>query len=172
MADGHRGVQPAATSPAARAASRGAFTLALNACGATNDKRCRHRSAASKPSAPAPKPKRGANHGTDRAHDTKVDGTGQIPAFGRPLLEGDDPRDPRGRRWGLDTLLTTLVLASAAGGRSLAQAETLTADLSPGAKRLTAIARRVPDSTLRETACRLDPAELRRSPWRPSTLRY
>jgi len=74
-----------------------------------------------------------------------------------------DPRDPRGRRWGLDTLLATLVLASAAGCRSLAEAETLTADLSPGARRLTAIPRRVPDTTLRETACRLDPAQLRRS---------
>jgi hypothetical protein len=77
--------------------------------------------------------------------------------------EVEDPRDARGRRWGLDTLLTTLVLASAAGCRSLAEAETLTADLSQGARRLTGIPRRVPDTTLRETACRLDPAELRRS---------
>ena len=74
-----------------------------------------------------------------------------------------DPRDARGRRWGLDILLTTLELASAAGGRSLAEAETLTADLSPSARRLTAIPRRVPDTTLRETACRLDPEQLRRS---------
>ena len=37
--------------------------------------------------------------------------------------EVEDPRDPRGVRWGLDTLLTALVVASAAGCRSLAEAE-------------------------------------------------
>ena len=74
-----------------------------------------------------------------------------------------DPRDPRGQRWGLDTLLTTLVVALVTGGRSLAQAETLTAELTAAARRLLCIDRRVPDTTLRETACRLDPAQLRRS---------
>ena len=47
----------------------------MNTRGATNDNRCTQQ--------------RGANHGTDRAHDTNDDGTGQIPASTRPL-EGDD----------------------------------------------------------------------------------
>ena len=77
------------------------------------------------------------------------------------LDEVADPRDPRGQRWELPTLLTTLVVALTAGCRSLAQAETLTAELSSTARRLLGIDRRVPDTTLRETACRLDPAQLR-----------
>ena len=77
------------------------------------------------------------------------------------LDEVADPRDPRGQRWKLPTLLTTLVVALTAGCRSLAQAETLTAELSSAARQLLGIDRRVPDTTLRETACRRDPGRLR-----------
>jgi len=81
----------------------------------------------------------------------------------------NDPRDPRGQRWELDTLLTALLAALAVGCKSLVEAETFTADLSPAGKRLLGIPRRVPDTTLRETACRLDPAALR--PVLHSTIR-
>ena len=136
---------------------------AMNARRPTNDKRCRA-------------PERGHQTNARRCptHNNEVQIMAQNARMTRTMAgllksrlpdarldEVADPRDPRGQRWGLPTLLTTLVVALTAGGRSLAQAEMLTAELSSAARRLLGIDRRVPDTTLRETACRLDPGQLR-----------
>lgn len=73
-----------------------------------------------------------------------------------------DPRGRRGRRWKLPALLTSALVTLLAGARSTADAEQLTAKLSPAMRRRLRIARRVPDTTLRDTLCALDPDEMRR----------
>lgn len=71
-----------------------------------------------------------------------------------------DPRDPRGVRWSLPTLLQTAMWGMLTIGRSLRATEELSEDLAGSGKRLR-IPRRVPDSTLGDTLCRLDSGELR-----------
>jgi hypothetical protein len=71
-----------------------------------------------------------------------------------------DPRDPRGVRWSLPTLLCTAVLGLLTVARSLRGAEQLSADLA-GARRRFGISRRVPDSTLGDVLSRIDPQPLR-----------
>jgi hypothetical protein len=68
-----------------------------------------------------------------------------------------DDRGPRGRRWKLETLLVTVLTAMVAGARSLAEAERVTQSLSRAARRWLGIARRVPDTTLRDALCTLEP---------------
>lgn len=70
-----------------------------------------------------------------------------------------DPRDARGVRWSLPTLLSAAMWGMLLLGRSLRGAEALSEDLS--SSRRLRIARRVPDSTLGDTLARLDPAALR-----------
>lgn len=72
-----------------------------------------------------------------------------------------DSRDRRGRRWKLAPLLTTALVTQLAGARSTADAEQLTARLSRVMRRRLGIARRVPDTTLRDTLCALAPDDLR-----------
>ena len=72
-----------------------------------------------------------------------------------------DPRGPRGCRWKLAPLATALIVGLAAGCRSLADVESLTSDLSRAARRLLGLARRVPDTTLRDLVTRLGPHEVR-----------
>ena len=72
-----------------------------------------------------------------------------------------DPRDARGKRWPIESLLTTVVAGIVAGCKGLKEAEDLTRDLSgPMARRL-GLPRRVPDTTMRETLVRLEPDGLR-----------
>ena len=73
-----------------------------------------------------------------------------------------DPRAARAKRWPLKTLLVAVIAAMAAGSKSLAQAEALTAEMSLPMRRLLGIARRVSDTTMRDVLCSLDPMKLRR----------
>jgi hypothetical protein len=66
-----------------------------------------------------------------------------------------DPRDARGRRWSLKQILTVSLVGLMAGCKSLAEVESLTADLSRAVRRKLGIPRRVPDTTLRDVLCRL-----------------
>jgi len=68
-----------------------------------------------------------------------------------------DDRGPRGRRWKLETLLVTVLTAMVAGAHSLADAERITQSLSRAARRWLGIARRVPDTTLRDALCTVQP---------------
>jgi hypothetical protein len=72
-----------------------------------------------------------------------------------------DPRDRRGQRWELETLLVGAMAGLVAGAKSLAQAEDLTAKMSVAVRRMLGICRRIPDTTLRTTLCELEPDALR-----------
>lgn len=85
----------------------------------------------------------------------------RLPEAG--LEEIRDPRNDRGKRWHLGTLLRTVVIGLAAGCKSFLELEQLTDDLSPVTRKQLKIARRVPDTTLRATCCRINPSELRKA---------
>lgn len=72
-----------------------------------------------------------------------------------------DPREKRGRRWQLHTLLTATLLGLMSGAKSLAQIEELTQVMGRGMRRMLGIGRRVADTTLRDVLCRLDIESLR-----------
>jgi hypothetical protein len=93
------------------------------------------------------------------------------------LDEVADPRDPRGRRWELETLLTGVLLGLVAGSRSLKDVEWLTDELTPAVRTKLGISRRIPDTTLRDTLSALSPNDLRpalhnavRAAWRRKAL--
>lgn len=72
-----------------------------------------------------------------------------------------NPRDPRGRRWQLGSLLTAALCTMALLARSLRRAEQLTADLSSSRLfRRLGIRRRVPDSTLGDAIAEVAPLAL------------
>lgn len=73
----------------------------------------------------------------------------------------DDPRHRRGRRWELVTLLHGVLVGLCAGCNNLAQLEELTSHLGAPMRRWLGIARRLPDTTLRDVLCMLTPSELR-----------
>jgi DDE_Tnp_1-associated/Transposase DDE domain len=77
------------------------------------------------------------------------------------LDQVNDPRGLRGRRWPLFILLRAVLVAMVAGCKSLTLAEALTAEMSMPLRKRLGIARRIPDTTLRDVLCALDPAELR-----------
>lgn len=77
------------------------------------------------------------------------------------LDEAVDPRDRRGQRWALGTLLGSVLVGLVSGARSLSDVERTTEELSPAARRKLGIRRRVPDTTLRDALCMLRPHELR-----------
>src|SRR5512146_481520 len=77
------------------------------------------------------------------------------------LDEIDDPRDPRGRRWALPALLSGALVGLMAGCRSLKAVEELTDELTLPVRRKLGIARRIPDTTLRDTLSMLAPDDLR-----------
>jgi hypothetical protein len=77
------------------------------------------------------------------------------------LGEIADPRAQTSRRWGLGVLLGTVVVGICAGAKSLAQLETMTDEMSVSMRRLLGIRRRIPDTTLRDLLCGMDPRELR-----------
>ena len=72
-----------------------------------------------------------------------------------------DPRDPRGVRWPLATLLGAAMWGLLTIGRSLRATEELSEDLADAGSRGVRISRRVPDSTLGDALARLSPAPLR-----------
>jgi len=73
-----------------------------------------------------------------------------------------DPRKRRGRRWKeLPVLLRTAVVGIIAGCKSLTETEALTDELSVAMRGMLRIPRRVPDTTMRQTLCRIEPDELR-----------
>ena len=76
------------------------------------------------------------------------------------LDEVEDPRDRRGRRWQLQTLLGSALLGLVAGCRSLLQVEALTEDLSPATRQRFGLARRLPDTTLHNLLWRLQPQQV------------
>ena len=73
-----------------------------------------------------------------------------------------DPRDARGRRWKLSTLLRAVLNGRLAGAQSLADVEAQSARLSRPVRRLLGVRRRVADTTLRDALCSLEPDELRK----------
>ncbi len=72
-----------------------------------------------------------------------------------------DPRDRRGRRWALATLLTVVVVGVLAGCRCLAELEQLTGEMSDAMRKLLGFRRRVADTTLRDALVLLEPTGLR-----------
>jgi hypothetical protein len=76
------------------------------------------------------------------------------------LDEVEDPRDRRGRRWQLQTLLGSALLGLVAGCRSLLQVEALTEDLSPATRQRFGLAGRLPDTTLHNLLWRLQPQQV------------
>ena len=72
-----------------------------------------------------------------------------------------DGRDDRGKRWELSAVLRTAVGATLAGAQSLAQVEAISARLSSPIRRLLGIHRRLPDTTLRNVLCAVEPNDVR-----------
>jgi hypothetical protein len=72
-----------------------------------------------------------------------------------------DPRQPQWCHWKLPALLRLGVAGVMAGGRSLADLEQLSAEMSPSARGLLGLTRRVPDTTLRDAYVKVDPTHLR-----------
>ena len=74
-----------------------------------------------------------------------------------------DPRQRRGRRWkSLPALLRLCVVGMMAGCRSFRELEALSDTLALPLRRELRLGRRVPDTTLRTTLCKLAPDALRR----------
>lgn len=73
----------------------------------------------------------------------------------------EDPRGRRGRRWALVPLLNAALIGLMAGARDLQRVEALTTEMSAALRRVLGIPRRVADTTLRDTLCRLDLGGLR-----------
>jgi hypothetical protein len=78
------------------------------------------------------------------------------------LEDVTDPRNRRGLRWkNIGELLGAVVIGLCAGVRSLAQLESLTAEMARALRRPLGVPRRIPDTTLRDLLCKLDPRSLR-----------
>jgi len=77
------------------------------------------------------------------------------------LDEIDDTRDDRGKRWRLGTLLRATLGAMVAGAKSLAKVEDLSERMSQPTRRLLGVRRRLPDTTLRNALCTIEPDKLR-----------
>jgi len=82
------------------------------------------------------------------------------------LEQVPDPRDERGRKWSLATMLEATATGIMAGCQSLADVEHLTDEMSLPMRRQLGLARRLPDTTLRDALVAVDPQELRRPLWR------
>jgi predicted transposase YbfD/YdcC len=78
------------------------------------------------------------------------------------LEQVPDPRHERGRKWSLATMLRATMAGIMAGCHSLAEVEQLTAEMSLPMRRQLGLARRLPDTTLRDLVVAVDPQELRR----------
>ena len=73
-----------------------------------------------------------------------------------------DGRDDRGKRWKLPAVLRSVVGATLAGAQSLAQVEAMSARLATPIRRLLGIQRRLPDTTLRNVLCTIEPNHVRK----------
>lgn len=80
-----------------------------------------------------------------------------------PELRLTQVNDPRAfvRRWRLNRLLRAALLAIMAGAKSLAEMEELTDNLSSAIRHTLDLWGRVPDTTMRDLLCKMDPDELR-----------
>lgn len=72
-----------------------------------------------------------------------------------------DPRASRGRRWHISQLLVATLTGLMTGCKSLADVEAMTDSLSRCMRRLLRIPRRLADTTLRDTLCRMPIESLR-----------
>ena len=82
----------------------------------------------------------------------------RLPEVG--LNRIDDPRSARGVRWKLEPVLTAPLVGMAAGLKSFAETEDLTAEMSLTMRRKLGIRRRIPDTTMRNTIVKMNPEEL------------
>ena len=74
-----------------------------------------------------------------------------------------DPRGRQGRRWPeLAVLLRAVLVSLVAGAKSMAKVEKITETMSRPMAALLGASRRIPDTTLRDTFCILDPDEMRK----------
>ena len=72
-----------------------------------------------------------------------------------------DPRSEQGRRWkSCLPLLRAVLLGLACGCKGLAELEELTAEMPMSVRKLVGIPKRIPDTTLRDFLCQLDPQSL------------
>lgn len=72
-----------------------------------------------------------------------------------------DSRRAAGKRWKLAVVLRTALVGMMAGCKSVAEVEALTSNMSRALRLKLGIARRLPDTTLREILVRLEPDEVR-----------
>jgi hypothetical protein len=72
-----------------------------------------------------------------------------------------DPRGRRGRRWQLNTMLSTVLVGMTAGCQSLRDVERLSANLPLSARRGLRLKRRLPDTTARSLLVGLLPDDRR-----------
>lgn len=73
-----------------------------------------------------------------------------------------DERDERGKRWQLGAILRAALGGMLAGAKSVAEVETLSQRLSRPMRRLLGVPRRLPDTTLRNALCTVEPDQLRK----------
>lgn len=87
--------------------------------------------------------------------------------FSKALLQFvADPRSNRGRRWkSAMPLLKTVCVGLAAGCKGLLGVEKLTKKMTKQVRKLIGITRFVPDTTLRDYLCKLDPYEICKLIW-------
>jgi len=85
----------------------------------------------------------------------------RMPEIG--LEQMVDPRKAQGKRWDLVPLITTPLVAMAAGLKSFAETEKLTEEMSAPMRRKLGIKRRIPDTTMRNTAVKISPNEFRKA---------
>ena len=83
----------------------------------------------------------------------------RLPEIG--FSEVADPRDRRGKRWPLATLLNAVTVAIVAGCKSFSETEKLTAEMSRPMARTLNVRRRLPDTTMRDAMVMVEPDELR-----------
>jgi len=76
------------------------------------------------------------------------------------LRRVSDPRKFVGK-WRLERLLRAMLLALMSGARGLAEMEELTESFALAVRRQLGVSGRIPDTTMRDVLCRLDPNELR-----------
>jgi len=85
----------------------------------------------------------------------------RLPEVG--LEQVADPRKAQGKRWNLVPLLKAPLVAMAAGLKSFADTEKLTEEMSPAMRKELGIKRRIPDTTMRNTAIKVAPNEFRKA---------
>jgi hypothetical protein len=76
------------------------------------------------------------------------------------LEQVTDPRNERGRRWPLATLLRTVVVGCVTGCKSIAQTENLTREMAKSMRHVVGIPRGVPDTTLRDAIVKIEPTQI------------